>query len=333
MWWVDLIYGALFSHFALNNVQDEIAQQSSNIVSYRAPSYGLFATSLNTQYWFGVPRNVQFGGLSMDVDYASHQTVDKQNSQQGWINYNRAIGSRYSAMEHLVPEQMFSTDEAPAQGISAVKAIALASAEGQRIYTITSDNLYTAMAQLQLSADTEQEIQNAVEAGFEVTTHQYQINFNGWVGEGYIIIDPNTGAGAYKIAGGGNGGYVEPDDSFRNQILLAGLIPDSDDNVVNIFLGLLLAIGGALAESVLIAVAGLMFSLYSLWKDYVELQTAYATCSANFLIDLYVILGAAFAVLGLIFLGAGAVPAAIAIWASGVILAGAIRAVLLAQCT
>ncbi|WP_461522074.1 hypothetical protein [Porticoccus sp.] len=52
-------------------------------------------------------------------------------------------------MEYLVPEQMFSTDEAPAQGISAVKAIAQAAAEGQRIYTITSSNLYTAMAQLQ----------------------------------------------------------------------------------------------------------------------------------------------------------------------------------------
>lgn len=79
--------------------------------------------------------------------------------------------------------------------------------------------------------------------------------------------------------------------------------------------------------------AGLVFSLCSLWKDYVELLTAYATCSANFLIDLYVMLGAAFAVLGLIFLGAGAVPAALAIWLSGVILAGAIRAVLLARCT
>ena len=83
-----------------------------------------------------------------------------------------------------------------------------ASAEGQRIYTITSDNLYTAMAQLQLSADTEQKIQNTVEAGFEVTTHEYRINFNGWIGEGYIIIDPNTGAGAYKKAGGSNGSIV-----------------------------------------------------------------------------------------------------------------------------
>ena len=41
-------------------------------------------------------------------------------------------GNRLSAMEHLVPEQMFSTPEAPAQGISAVKAIELACAAGQK---------------------------------------------------------------------------------------------------------------------------------------------------------------------------------------------------------
>jgi hypothetical protein len=105
-------------------------------------------------------------------------------------------------MEYLVPERRCSTDEAPAEGISAVKALALAAAEGQKVYTITQDNLYTALGQIQLDTDTEQEIVNAVNAGREVTTHQYQINVNGWVGEGYIILDPNTGAGAYKIAGG-----------------------------------------------------------------------------------------------------------------------------------
>jgi hypothetical protein len=34
------------------------------------------------------------------------------------------------------------------------------------------------------------------------------INFNGWIGCGYIIIDPESGAGAYKIGGGANGGWI-----------------------------------------------------------------------------------------------------------------------------
>ncbi|MBE9597410.1 hypothetical protein [Moraxella sp. K2450] len=32
------------------------------------------------------------------------------------------------------------------------------------------------------------------------------INYKGWKGSGYIIIDPQTGSGAYLIDGGNNGG-------------------------------------------------------------------------------------------------------------------------------
>ena len=98
--------------------------------------------------------------------------------------------------------------EAPAQGISAVKALAIASAQGQKIWTISQNNLETAMAALQLDADSKAEIRAGVLAGNVVTAHEKPINFNGWVGEGYTIIDPQTGAGAYKIAGGGNGAIV-----------------------------------------------------------------------------------------------------------------------------
>ncbi|MCJ8503177.1 hypothetical protein, partial [Desulfatitalea alkaliphila] len=41
-----------------------------------------------------------------------------------------------------------------------------------------------------------------------VTAHEARINFHGWIGEGYTVIDPNTGAGAYMIAGGSNGGVL-----------------------------------------------------------------------------------------------------------------------------
>ena len=211
----DLIYGTIFSYFALNNMQDEIASQAAGVVSYRAPSYGVFTTTLETRYWFGLPRNVSFAGLSMDVDRAARQTVDKANNDENRINYNRATGVRYSAMEHLVPEQLFSTEDSQAQAISAVKAIALAGAEGQRIYTITRQNLNVALDQLTLHADTKTEIRHAVSAGMEVTTHQHPLNFHGWVGEGYIIIDPETGGGAYKISGGGNGAVLtEADRAF-----------------------------------------------------------------------------------------------------------------------
>lgn len=64
------------------------------------------------------------------------------------------------------------------------------------------------MILLTLSADAENDIRNAVSAGKIATAHETRLNVNGWVGEGYTLIDPNTGAGAYMISGGGNGGYL-----------------------------------------------------------------------------------------------------------------------------
>lgn len=52
------------------------------------------------------------------------------------------------------------------------------------------------------------DIQNAVNAGKVVTVSKTNINFNGWSGCGYVITNPETGAGAYMISGGSNGAYL-----------------------------------------------------------------------------------------------------------------------------
>jgi hypothetical protein len=152
----------------------------------------------------------------MDVDHMSSYRVAKDNDPEAKVNFNKLTGNRYSAMEHLVPEQMFSTEENKAEGISAVKAIAIAAAEAQKIYTITNENLEAALTNISLSEDTEIEIRNSVYAGYVLTAHEKQINFNGWLGEGYIITDPVTGGAAYKISGGGNGSSISIDITLDN---------------------------------------------------------------------------------------------------------------------
>src|SRR5690606_23579748 len=53
------------------------------------------------------------------------------------------------------------------------------------------------------------DIRNAVNAGQEVTTHEKFVNFHGKSAAGYIILDPTTGAGAYMISSGENGGSID----------------------------------------------------------------------------------------------------------------------------
>lgn len=231
----DLLYSTIFNYFALNDLQDKIAAQASGIVTYRLPSYGLFGTNLITQYWYGIPKNVELSGLVMDVDQIRLHHVSKANSAEERKAFTESIGPRMSAMEHLVPEQMFSTLTSQAQGVSAVKAIALASQQGQKIWTIDQRNLEHALNQINLGADTETDIRNAVNAGKVVTTHTVKLNFNGWIGEGYILKDPNSGAAAYMIAGGGNGSHigggntmqVQQTSMFANKVLdVKGYIDD-----------------------------------------------------------------------------------------------------------
>ncbi len=97
----DLLYGTIFSYFALNNFQDEIAARSANVVTYRLPSYGTFSTSLQTRYWFGIPRNVSFAGLTMDVDRASSQRVSRSNNPAEALAFSQARGARMSAMTKM----------------------------------------------------------------------------------------------------------------------------------------------------------------------------------------------------------------------------------------
>jgi hypothetical protein len=52
------------------------------------------------------------------------------------------------------------------------------------------------------------EIRSALASGKEVTTHTDPLTIPGYRGSGYIIADPVTGEGIYKISGGKNGGFI-----------------------------------------------------------------------------------------------------------------------------
>ena len=153
-------------------------------------------------------------------------TVNGRSAAQNrWIAYNKMRGQYASAMEHAMPEE-FWTDKsqcsytdgkgqiknpsmaACTEAISAVKAMVIAQKEGQKIYTINKSNRETAISKLSFSGDAGDEIRSAIQAGKEVVFHEKSINANGWTGLGYIILDPDTGVGAFLIEGGGSGGFL-----------------------------------------------------------------------------------------------------------------------------
>lgn len=178
------------------------------IVTIRLPSESIFSHKLKTTYIFGIPLYVSAGGLVMDVDRNINVIAALDGDNNKNIRFMLASGINSSALEHSVPERLFSTSTTPVQGISAVKALAIANDQGIPIYTVNQSNINTSLPQLQVDAKIKADIQNAVNAGKIVTVSKTNITFNGWTGIGYIIIDPITGAGAYMISGGLSGAMI-----------------------------------------------------------------------------------------------------------------------------
>jgi hypothetical protein len=212
----DLLYSGILGYFASVDGSDQLAARANgDLVAYRLPSYGSFSATAQPHYWFGIVRSVNFPGVVMDVDRVAMHAEAKDADPAKRIAYLRQVGAAGSAFEHAVPERLFADPSKPLddpsqpQGISAVKAIAIAASQGQRIYTLNQANqtLHASLlSQISIDQDARQEIENALAAGMEVTVHQSPISVNGWTGSGYIILDPGTGAGAYKISGEANGG-------------------------------------------------------------------------------------------------------------------------------
>jgi hypothetical protein len=224
----DLLTATIWSWFAAAESHNRLSQNQANMIENQGLSYGLFHAIAQPVYSWGVIRAVKFPGVNMDIGHVRPIGWSKDNNRAPWIAYNKLRGQYMSALEHAIPERFFN-DPAKCnaegattpiaglpscpQGISAVKAIGLAAAQGQKIYTITQD-IYRANPNIvntnlsALSYSTKQGIQNALDAGNEVTTHERPITQSGWTGSGYTFIEPETGAGGYIIDGGSNGGYL-----------------------------------------------------------------------------------------------------------------------------
>lgn len=207
------------SYFAVLQAQDVIAQKQAEIITNPYMSIGTFGTGLSTQYRFGLALSTKPKGVIMDIDRILKQTVDKDNVRAKVTAYNRATGPSMSLNENLIPEQLFddpNTKEKEAQGISAVKALQIASSQGQTIYTVTKANYAEILPKLNHSTDVMTDVRNAINAGKEVTISQTQVHAFGWSGTGYIVLDPESGVGAYLIGGGADGGWTQEQAGYAS---------------------------------------------------------------------------------------------------------------------
>ncbi|WP_263144146.1 transglutaminase-like domain-containing protein [Pseudomonas sp. RIT-PI-AD] len=223
----DALTATLWGYFAAVEANGEVSREAAGMIDLPGMSFGLFhAQAQPNKLWGTIINGVKFKGLNMDIGHLRSIRWSKDNNRNTWILYNRIRGQVASSFEHSTPEQfwidrskcrysdMENQVQNPAlapcvEGVSAVKALAIAVQEGQKIYTLTSRNAHATLSKLNISSSVAAEIRAAIDADKEVTIHERAITAHGWNGFGYLIIDPETGTGAYLIEGKGNGGQLE----------------------------------------------------------------------------------------------------------------------------
>ena len=200
------------SYYAQYTSQSRIMGQQVNINHLAMPIIGTFGYEPHQRTFFGLNRGIEAHGIYMNI-YVSNVIQTKNGNKDQYIAFMQQTGMLSSSLEHAVPEQMFTdpneTDPTKRpNGFSAAKALSIAAAQGQRIYTITPATQNIALPNIRLDATSMNEIRAALASGKHVTTHTDLVTVSGYKGAGYVILDPDTGAGVYKISGGKNGGFL-----------------------------------------------------------------------------------------------------------------------------
>ena len=204
----DIFHAGTLGYYAQYLALSYVAGLAQGAHQSLAAGTGTLGYEPEVAYFFGLPRAIQPGGIALDIPL---ETVAAVNDG-AWEKRKQFIlqtGLLSSALEHAVPEQMFASldpnDPRP-DAISAVKALQKANASEQRIYHITQLNKDDVLPSIHHDSGTMSEIRSALAVGKVVITHTDAVSVPGWRGAGYIIVDPETGDGAYRISGGKNGG-------------------------------------------------------------------------------------------------------------------------------
>lgn len=179
-----------------------------DVGTLRKTSAAVVSANINVRYTIeGTPYEASIsGGLSLDAFRAIASPFSRKEDGNIARNFMRSSGSWSSALEHSIFEQLWS--EYSVIGISTVKALAVATEQGIPIFKITADNLNQVLPQLMVDQLIKDDIVNAIWTGKAVTVPQREITLGNWTGTGYVIEDPQTGAGAYKIGGAIGGGEI-----------------------------------------------------------------------------------------------------------------------------
>ncbi|MCP4550229.1 MAG: hypothetical protein GY835_27525, partial [bacterium] len=206
-------------HFWMeHDALDAIAARAYGVYKQRMPSAGVFSAQVTAHYFMGIARSGYYRNRVLDVKH--NVQVVRAPDERTRFDFMSHIGMQGSYLEGSVLDRLFRRAMHPA--ISTAQVLMEANARGIPIYTVTQANISSVLPQLSVSAEVKADIAHAVHSGKLAVTPGRELTLGNWTGTGYILQDAVTGAGAYLIDGGFNGGSwegcmieVKPQVQFR----------------------------------------------------------------------------------------------------------------------
>jgi hypothetical protein len=165
-----------------------------DIVNSREVSMFMVIGDVDVSYLFGVPYDVDAGGLRVDM----HRIINKPFSVFGErgreVEFNLISGYESS---YLVQEIVEYWGGVPS--VDALEVLQIANQRAVPVHTIDSNNLAKFMPRLDLSEPIKRTVADLANAGRTVTVPERELAIGRHMRIGYVGLDPISGDGVYKV--------------------------------------------------------------------------------------------------------------------------------------
>ena len=207
--WAEVfLSGSILRWFSFLDGANRTASNARGVVTVRYPSAGLFSVKQRVQTLFGAPLSTTPEAFNMDIDADVVASAARDGDSTKVIDISLSAGMLGSRLEAEIPHDMLSVPSATLAQVSTEHVLQQANDEGIPIFRITSGNASTIIPELQVEPNDLSDIQDAINAGLEVTVPRRPVTVAGKSFLGFIIRDPVTGSAGFLISGGSNGAFV-----------------------------------------------------------------------------------------------------------------------------